>query len=78
MGWAHEGAAISSIATIATWTRVAGLGGGGLGSATACWVMKSLGRLEQSPGRVMESSVWLPQSPGRVLNSPGRLRLERS
>ena len=38
MGWAHEGAAISSIATIATWTRVAGLGGGGLGSAAACWV----------------------------------------
>ena len=38
MGWAHEGAAISSIATIATWTRAAGLGGGGLGSAAACWI----------------------------------------
>ena len=38
MGWAHEGAAISSIATIATWTRAAGLGGGGLESTTACWV----------------------------------------
>ena len=38
MGCAHEGAAISSTATTATWTRVAGLGGGGLGSAAACWV----------------------------------------
>ena len=38
MGWAHGGAAISLIATIATWTRVAGLGGGGLGSAAACWI----------------------------------------
>ena len=38
MGCAHEGAAISSTATIATWTRVAGLGGGGLESVAACWI----------------------------------------
>ena len=38
MGCAHEGAAISSTATTATWTRAAGLGGGGLESATACWI----------------------------------------
>ena len=38
MGWAHEGAAISSTARTATWTRAVGLGGGGLESTTACWV----------------------------------------
>ena len=37
MGWAHEGAAISSTTRTATWTRAAGLGGGGLESTTACW-----------------------------------------
>ena len=50
MGWAHEGAAISSIATIATWTRVAGLGGGGLGSAAACWVDEVPGPTGAVPG----------------------------
>ena len=50
MGWAHEGAAISSIATIATWTRVAGLGGGGLGSAAACWVDEVLETTGAVPG----------------------------
>src|SRR3954471_5466443 len=38
MGWAHEGATISSTARTATWTRAAGLGGGGLESAAACWI----------------------------------------
>ena len=38
MGRAHEGVATSSIATSATWTRAAGLGGGGLESAAACWI----------------------------------------
>ena len=38
MGRAHEGAAISSTARTATWTRAVGLGGGGLESTTACWV----------------------------------------
>ena len=38
MGWAHGGAAISSTARTATWTRAAGLGGGGLESAIACWI----------------------------------------
>ena len=36
MGWAHEGAAISSTIRTVTWTREAGLGGGGLESTTAC------------------------------------------
>ena len=38
MDWAHEGAAISSITSTATWTRVVGLGGGVLESTAACWV----------------------------------------
>ena len=38
MGWAHEGAAISSTARTVTWTRAAGLGGGGLESTTTCWI----------------------------------------
>ena len=38
MGWAHEGAAISSIARTTTWTRAVGLGGGGLESTAAFWV----------------------------------------
>ena len=50
MGWAHEGVAISSIATIATRTRVAGLGGGGLGSAAACWVGEVPGPTGAVPG----------------------------
>ena len=38
---------------------------------------KSRGRLEQSPGRVLESSVLPLQSPGQVVKSLGRLRLWR-
>ena len=38
MGCAHEGAAISSTTSTTTWTRAAGLGGGGLESAAACWI----------------------------------------
>ena len=38
MGWAHEGASISSTASTGTWTRAAGLGAGGLESAAACWI----------------------------------------
>ena len=50
MGWAHEGVAISSIATIATWTRAAGLGGGGLESAAACWIDEVPGPTGAVPG----------------------------
>ena len=50
MGWAHEGAATSSVATIVTWTRVAGLGGSGLGSAAACWVDEVPGPTGAVPG----------------------------
>ena len=58
------------------------LGQGRLGWEAAGWspqpladLTKSRGRLEQSPGRALESSILLLQSPGRVLKSPGRLRL---
>ena len=38
MVWAHEGAVISLTTSTATWTRAAGLGGGGLESAAVCWI----------------------------------------
>ena len=50
MGWAHEGVVISSIATIATWTRAAGLGGGRLDSAAACWIDEVPGPTGAVPG----------------------------
>ena len=43
MGWAHEGAAISSTTRTATWMRAVGLGGGGLESTTSCWINEVLG-----------------------------------
>src|SRR4051812_6223932 len=56
------------------------LGRGRLGWEAAGWsprplagLMKSPGRLVQSPGRVLESFLSSSQSPGRVLKSPGRL-----
>ena len=65
MGWAHEGAATSSIATIATWTRVAGLGGGGLGSMATYWV-------DEVPGpssKVFRLTVAVP-GPGSEVPEP--------
>ena len=63
MGWAHEGAAISSTTRTATWTRAAGLGGGGLESTTACWVNEVPGPTGAVPG---PGSV-TPQEFGLVL-----------
>ena len=65
MGWAHEGAAISSIATIATWKRVAGMGGGGLGSTAACWVDKVPG----TSSEVFRLTVAVPE-PGSEVPGP--------
>ena len=62
MGWAHEGAAISSIVTIATWTRAAGLGGGGLESAAACWI----GEVPGPTGAVPEPTGAVPRPSSRV------------
>src|SRR3954469_18444850 len=50
IGCAHEGAAISSTARTATWTRAAGLGGGGLESATACWIVEVPGPIGAALG----------------------------
>ena len=50
MGWAHEGDAISSTASTATWTRATGLGGGGLESAAACWIDEVPGPTGAVPG----------------------------
>ena len=63
MGWAHEGAAISSTATSATWIRVAGLGGGGLESAAACCFDKVPGPTGAVPGPMCWSQS--PQSSTR-------------
>ena len=50
MGCAQEGAAISPTATTATWTRAAGLGGGGLESVAACWIDEVPGPTGAVPG----------------------------
>ena len=73
MGWANEGAAISSTARIATWTRAVGLGGGGLESTTACWVNEVPGptgaTLGPSSG-VFESATIVP-GPGLAVATLG-------
>ena len=69
MGWAHEGAAISSIATIATWTRAAGLGGGGLESAAACWIDEVPGPTGAVPG-LASTVIFLGPSAGALESDP--------
>ena len=71
MGWAHEGAAISSIATIATWTRAAGLGGGGLEFAAACWIDEVPGPTGVVPGLCSEVPGPGSEVPGPVGTVPG-------
>src|SRR3954467_14549323 len=63
MGCAHEGAAISSTATTATWTRTAGLEVGGLESATARWIA-------EVPGLSSEVSGPSSEVPGPSLTVP--------
>ena len=65
MGWAHEGAAISSTARTATWTRAVGLGGGGVESTAACWVVevpRSTGAILGPSSGVFESAAAVPRS----------------
>ena len=50
MSWAHDGAVTSSIANTATATRVGGLGGEELESATACCVVAVPGPIAAVPG----------------------------
>ena len=63
MGWAHEGAAISSTARTVTWTRAVGLGGGGLESTTACWVNevpRPTGAVPRPSSGILESAAAVP------------------
>ena len=78
MGWAHEGAAISSTTRTATWTRMAGLGGGGLESIAACWVdevPRPTGAVLGPSSGVFESATAVP-GPGltvAVLGSSAKI-----
>ena len=71
MGWAHEGAAISSTARTATWTRAVGLGGDGLESTTACWVNevpRPTGAALGPSSGVFESAAAVPR-PGSTVGA---------
>ena len=57
MGWAHDGAVTSSIANTATATRVGGVGGEELESATACCVVAVPGPTAAVPGPGSEVPV---------------------
>ena len=50
MGWAHDGAVTSSVVSTASVTRVGGLGGGELESATASCVTAFPGPTAAVPG----------------------------
>ena len=66
MGWAHDGAVTSSIINSATATRVGGLGGEELESATACCVVAVPGPTAAVPGPGSE----VPE-PGATTAVPG-------
>ena len=66
MGWAHEGAMISSTARTATWTRAVGLGGGGLELAAACQAGEVLG-----PTAAVSGSGSEVPGPGATTSVPG-------
>ena len=68
MGWAHDGAVTSSIANTATATRVGGLGGEELESATTCCVVAVPGPTAAVPGPGSE----VPE-PGATTAVPGLL-----
>ena len=78
MGWAHEGAAISSTLRTATWTRAAGLGGGGLESTAVCWVdevPRPTGAVLGPSSEIFESVTAVP-GPGSTvaaLESPAKV-----
>ena len=66
MGWAHDGAVTSSVVSTATVTRVAGLGGGELESATASCVVAVPGPIAVVP----EPTAAVPE-PGSEVPEPG-------
>ena len=68
MGWAHDGAVTSSIANTATPTRVGGLGGEELESATACCVVAVPGPGSDVPEQGATTAV--PRPPVEVPEPP--------
>ena len=68
MGWAHDGAVTSSIANTATATRVGGLGGEELESATACCVVAVPGPGSEVPEPGATTAV--PEPPVEVPEPP--------
>ena len=68
MGWAHDGAVTSSVVSTATVTRVGGLGGEELESATACCVVAVPGPIAVVLGPGSE----VPE-PGATTAVPGPL-----
>ena len=75
MGWAHDGAVTSSIANTATATRVGGLGGEELESATACCVDAVPGPAAVVPGPSSEvpgpgAAIAVPEPPVEVPEPP--------
>ena len=68
MGWAHDGSVTSSTVSMTTVTRVGGLGGGGLESATASCVAVVPGTTAAVPGPGSE----VPE-PGATTAVPGPL-----
>ena len=68
MGWAHDGAVTSSVVSTATVTRVGGLGGEELESATACCVVAVSVPTAAVPGPGSE----VPE-PGATTAVPGPL-----
>ena len=75
MGWAHDGAVTSSVVSTATVTRVGGLGGEELESASACCVVAVPGPTAAVPGPI--AAVPGPGSevpePGASTGVPGPL-----
>ena len=65
MGWAHDGAVTSSVVSTATVTRVGGLGGGELESATASCAAAVPGPTAAVPGPGSE----VPEPPAGFLQS---------
>ena len=93
MGWAHDGAVTSSSVNVATMTRVGGLGGVELESATASCVVAVPGPTAAVPGpgsEVPEPGSEVPEPgattavpgplvevPSCLLGSPSRIRLHQ-
>ena len=86
MGWAHDGAVTSSTVSTATVTRVGGLDGGELESATASCVAAVPGPTAAVPGPGSEvpepgATTAVPgplvEVPSRLLGSPSWIQLHQ-